>query len=72
MGEPIGTSYPTAATIDAGGTSSGPETIDAAVRAGLEAVIKYLTSRQVYVIDPLAELFREQYEAAMAGEKALA
>ena len=46
--------------------------IDAAVRTGLEAVIKYLTSRQVYVMDPLAELFREQHEAAMAGEKALA
>jgi hypothetical protein len=48
---------------------TGPPLDDAAVHAGLEAVVEYLTSRQVYVMDDLAELFRERYEAAMAGGK---
>ena len=48
---------------------TGPPLDDAAVHAGLEAVVEYPTSRQVNVMDDLAELFRERYEAAMAGGK---
>jgi hypothetical protein len=48
---------------------TGPPLDEANMHAGLEAVVEHLTSRQGYVMDDRAELFRERYEAAMAGGK---